>query len=154
MSGTTRHKRRRGERGGALVEVAIFSPLLMLLALGTVDYGRVVYQDIALERAALAGAQWGAQSSSASENLAGIKAAVVRDLGDGLSANGVATEAERYCACPDDSVIDCSSGSCSGNARPSVYVRVQVAKTFSTLIDYPGLPGELTLIRDAQVRAR
>lgn len=147
-------RRKSAQHGGALLEVALFSPLLLLMSVGTVDCGRIVYEDIALERAAMAGAQWGAQSTSPSEDLDGIKVAVLKDLGDGLSANGIATTAERYCSCPDESVVDCDSGTCGGSARPAVYVRVEVTKTFATILDYRGLPGEISLIRDAQVRAR
>jgi len=145
---------RSGQLGSAVVEVALFSPFLLFMALGTVDYGRVVHEDIALERAAYAGAQWGAQSSSAPDDLSGIKAAVVNDLGDEMAEDGVATSVEKYCTCPDESVIDCSSGTCSGSARPYLYVRVQVAKEFTTLFDYPGIPHTISLTREARMRAR
>jgi Flp pilus assembly protein TadG len=61
----------------------------------------------------------------------------------------------RYCECEDGESIDCELGSCvagSGNRR--VYVRVRVGTTFETVFDYPGVPSEIVLLRQTQMRAR
>jgi Flp pilus assembly protein TadG len=61
----------------------------------------------------------------------------------------------RYCECEDGKSIDCELGSCvagSGNRR--VYVRVRVGTTFETVFDYPGVPSEVALLRQTQMRAR
>jgi Flp pilus assembly protein TadG len=131
------------------VEFAVFSPLLAVMAVGAVDYSRVFYEEVALERAALAGAQWGARSVSASNDVDGMKAAVIRDLGE-----EVLTTVERYCTCSDESAVDCSSGSCPGDESVSVHVMVRVARDFTMLVDYPGFPAQMTIAREAHVRAR
>lgn len=49
------------ETGAALVEMALVMPLLLLMALGAGDFGRVMYTAITLAHAARAGAAYGAQ---------------------------------------------------------------------------------------------
>lgn len=142
------------QRGSALVEFAVFSPLLALMAVGAVDYSRVFYEEVALQRAALAGAQWGARSVSASTDVEGMKAAVMRDLGAYNGSAEVVTLVERYCTCADEAAVDCSSGSCPGDESVSVHVMVRVARDFTMLVDYPGLPTRMTIAREAHVRAR
>jgi Flp pilus assembly protein TadG len=54
-----RHDRRR-QRGQALVELALVLPILVVLLLGTVDVGRVIFAFIALEEAVQEGAAYAA----------------------------------------------------------------------------------------------
>ena len=142
------------QRGSALVEFAVFSPLLAVMTVGAVDYSRVFYEEVALERAALAGAQWGARSVSASTDVDGMKAAVMRDLGEYDGGAEVVTTVDRYCTCSDESAVDCSSGSCPGDESLSVHIMVRVAREFAMLVDYPGFPAQMTIAREAHVRAR
>jgi hypothetical protein len=44
-----------GERGVALIEVAVVAPLLFLLAMGTLDFGRALATGIAIKEAAQEG---------------------------------------------------------------------------------------------------
>ena len=41
--------------------------------------------------------------------------------------------------CEDDTTVDCITGTCVEGA-PQIYVKVTVAKTFTTLVDFPGIP--------------
>ena len=50
---------RSSEHGGALAELAVVLPLLILIAIGVMDYGRVYFTAIAVANAARAGAEWG-----------------------------------------------------------------------------------------------
>jgi hypothetical protein len=47
------------ERGQSLVEFALILPVLMLLFLGAIDFGRVMQARVTAESSAKAGAQWG-----------------------------------------------------------------------------------------------
>ena len=51
--------RRRPERGGALVEAALVLPLLLMLALGAVDFGFMINRDTLINNAAREGAREG-----------------------------------------------------------------------------------------------
>lgn len=60
-----RRTRRRGERGTALVELTLIVPLLMVLAVATVDFGRAWFVKNILEQAAREGVRLLAVSSPA-----------------------------------------------------------------------------------------
>ena len=50
--------RREGERGTAILEMALLLPVLLLVVLGTIDFGRAVYVHNALANAARDGARF------------------------------------------------------------------------------------------------
>lgn len=51
-------RRREGERGTAILEMALLLPVLLLVVLGTIDFGRAVYVHNALANAARDGARF------------------------------------------------------------------------------------------------
>ena len=63
-------RRRTPRRGQALVETAIILPILLLLLVVAVDFGRVFFGWVALNGAARVGADYAAQWSSAWEGMA------------------------------------------------------------------------------------
>ena len=48
---------KRGERAQGLIEFALMAPILMMLFLGTVDYGRFLYYSVAINNAARLGVE-------------------------------------------------------------------------------------------------
>ncbi len=64
----------RSERAAAMVEFAVVVPLLILLAFGTIDYGRVYYVFNALSSIARDGARYGAAQDA--PTVAAIKSRV------------------------------------------------------------------------------
>jgi Flp pilus assembly protein TadG len=148
MSGTRGFS--RGERkGGAAVEFAVVFPILVLLVIGVVDYGRVFYTSVTVANAARAGAEYGASNppSSASDTV-GMR---VYAEADGIDAGTLVIAAQRYCECSGTAnacVI------CSGGAAPEVYVEVTASKTVAMLIPYPGLPSTFSVSRKATFRSQ
>lgn len=79
--------RRPAHRGQALAEVMLVLPLLLLLALGTVDIGRLLFASVALEEAVQEGALFAAYNPTptgpiqdrvrASSNATEVQAATV-----------------------------------------------------------------------------
>jgi len=63
------------QSGQSLVELALLTPLLLLLLIGIVEMGRYAYLSIVLGNAAETGALYGAQNLAASADTNGIKAA-------------------------------------------------------------------------------
>ena len=63
---------RRTARGQSVIEFAIALPLLLFVALGTVDVGRVFFDYIGLRAAAMDGALYGARNLPASKSTADI----------------------------------------------------------------------------------
>ena len=139
---------RKSERGGAMVELAVVLPVLILLAIGVMDYGRVFFTSITVANAARAGAEWGAQNQANSvktsdlENFAKL---------DGTEAGTLVVTSSRTCKC-GATVVACSTASCAGYGVPRVFIAVTVTKDVALLIKYPGLPTTVTIARTATFR--
>jgi Flp pilus assembly protein TadG len=148
-----RSRRRRSQSGQAMVELTLLSPVLFLLALGVADFGRVFYRTIAVNNAARAGAQYAVREKYT--DLAGIQNAAVQDANlTGFTGSGVTSS--YYCQCPGTTghLVCVASLTCAGGAPPELYVRVDTSFTFTTLVNYPGVPHSTTLAGRAILRAR
>jgi Flp pilus assembly protein TadG len=136
------------QRGSSVVELAIAMPFLLLLAVGTLDFGRVFFDTIAVAQAARSGAQYGVQSIEKSADIDGMIAAA-EDAAEDIGTVNVA--AERVCTCAGGGEVDCTTGTC-GVSKPEIYVKVTVDKTFNTLTKYPGVPDGFAVRRRAMLR--
>lgn len=147
---------RRRERGLALVELALVTPLLMLLLIGIIEIGRYAYFGILVGNAARAGVQYGAQNLGTALDTAGMENAALADGQNvtGLTAASPAPSA--FCQCYNGSTtttLACSQSTCplTGYHR-NVYVQVTANGNFTPLFNYPGLPTTLTVSRTAIMR--
>ena len=147
--------RDRSCAGAATAELAIFIPLLFVLLLGSVDFGRAFYELTAITSAATSGAKYGAHDATHAGDINGIRNAALDDLRNSVALDTVAVDAERYCDCDDGTVINCVTGTCAGgNTARRSYIRVRVDKPFATLFPYPGVPSAVVLSREAQMRVQ
>lgn len=152
MDASSMKRSKKCQRGAALAELAVALPILTLVMLGVVDFGRVWVQSSAVENAAYAGAAYGAQTISHADDTAGIYATVMADLNDSAVHEETYTVvSEKHCEC-DGAAIDCADLCTTDTKR--TYVRVRVGSEFRTLFDYPGIPSVLDVSREVQVRAR
>lgn len=139
------------DKGGALIEFAIVLPILVVLSLGTADYGGAVNLATKLNNAARAGAQYGLAHPA---DTCGIVAAVTGATNDsttGMTVNvfqGPTTSSSAaisgcsnatapvayYCTCSDSgstaTVQDCTTGTCASPAYKNFYVGVSVTQTY------------------------
>jgi Flp pilus assembly protein TadG len=139
--------RKRGRAGSAAIEMAFAMPVLVLLLLGTADFGRVFYEAIAVESAARCGAQFAVVSSANQDNIAGMQQAALNDLQNLTGATATAT---KICRCGWGAPNDCSSNC----ASKRVYVQVTVQKTFNTIVSYPGIPSSTVLRATSVMRIK
>lgn len=139
----------KSAHGAAAVELAIVLPVLLLLVIGVVDYGRVYYQSVIVSNAARAGAEWGAQGPSTSGDTVDMRK--FANL-DGAEAAPFQINARRYCRCYD--VADLSCGACGDASAPSVFIEVTATDTLTTFIPYPGLPRKVVIRRMATFRSQ
>ena len=146
-----RMKRLKNSRGAAAVEMALMVPLLVLLALGAVDLGRVFYDVVAVTSAARAGLSYGSLNAAKSQDTTKISEVANADAHN--TQGGISFVIGRVCQCDDTTVVDCETGTCSEGAS-RVYVRVRASKTFETALPYPGIPSSVNITRDAYMRAR
>jgi len=132
------------------MEFALLLPFLGAMLVGGIDISRIYNDTITLANAAAAGAQYGAMSPSTSTDFDKMEQIALTDSG---GSSTVTADADRFCECPDGNSVGCN-GNCSGGVQPFIYVRVRVAKAFHPLINYPGIADDVTLTREAVMRAR
>jgi Flp pilus assembly protein TadG len=123
------------QRGQSIVELALVTPLLLLLLVGTIEVGRFAYYSIVVSNAARAGAQYGAQSLATAADTAGISTAAKNDA---QNITGLTVTSSQLCGCSGAGL----SGNCpaTGCAHALVYVKVTAAGSFTSLFSYPGIP--------------
>ena len=163
------------ESGQSLVELALLTPLLLLLALGVIEVGRYTYIGIVVGNAARAGASFGVVRPG---DGPGIVTATCNDflnnfggnptpICDGsatLSSNHLGVTSTQTCGCDNsgtiatlytgaafcDNVPDATISACTGHWV--AMINVQASGKFPALSNYPGIPGSLTLTKTAIMR--
>ncbi len=134
--------------GSSLIELALITPLLLLLLVGAVDLGRAGYAAIEVAAAANAGAAYGTQNPT---DTAGMQNAA---LLNGADLNGLASTASWGCECSDGSSPSTScttKPSCSNNLVK--YVVVATSLNYTPVLHVPGLPSSFPLQASSRLRA-
>jgi hypothetical protein len=120
---------------------------------------------MAVASAARAGVQYGSFSPGKAGDSNGITAAVQADASNqGLVLGNMTITPKTYCQCVGDSsaitaamYTSCTTTSCSAYSDPAAapsYVEVTVAYTFSTLVNWPGVPSTSNITRIARMRVQ
>lgn len=149
------------QSGQSLIELALLTPLLLLLLLGTVEMGRYAYINILVANAARAGAAYGAESLPQSVDTTGIQAAADNDFqNNGIKTSGLTVTSSTSCGCDSGGTI--TSAGCSGATNPTagscttghwvVMVSVTASGTFNSLFKYPGIPSSVAMKSTATMR--
>jgi Flp pilus assembly protein TadG len=142
------------ENGASLVEFVVALPVLLVVLMGTIDFGRVFYLSMALTTAARAGAQWGAHSGARSGDIPGMRAAA---LAASPTVTGIDATPTQTCECTPDNgssftaAASCTSP-CPSGQHMLVFVSVVATKPFTTLSRIPGIPRTLTISRMSRLR--
>src|ERR1700733_2170823 len=99
---------RRGgaDDGSALIELAVMTPVLILLAFGTGDFGRLMYDAIVVSHAARAGAAYAATSNANAENSSGISQAAQSEA---QNLGTITVTSQVVCQCPSGSPLGSST---------------------------------------------
>jgi Flp pilus assembly protein TadG len=161
-----RGRRAHSQKGQALLEMALVTPLIVALALGVIELGRYAYVAILVGSAARAGAAYGAQGLAYSVDPAGIQNAADNDFqnnGQAITALAISPGfAGSYTSCGCDSNGSFVQSDCSTTTNPNagscnaghwvVILSVQATGTFQSLFKYPGIPGSITVQRTATMR--
>ncbi len=127
----------RSDRGQALVELALIAPVLIILMLGVIDYGRVYFAYISVTNGARVGADYAATGPAEAADTAGIKAAALTDTSDLLDQSPTN---------PDVTVTT------ANDSQGRLYADVTMTYTFSTLFPWPGLPTSIDIERTVRSR--
>ena len=145
--------RLRSQKGTQLVEMAVVCPFLVLVALGATDFARVSYTTITLSNAARTGAQWAIQSAAHAANTTGIASAAQNEAND--LGGSISVTSSRFCRCVGTTaVVSCTTGACAGGVGKEMFVTVNCARTFTTMVPYPGIPASIAMTRSATLRVQ
>jgi Flp pilus assembly protein TadG len=148
----------RGERGNALVELALTAPMLCVLLVGSSEFATLEYDKIEVANAARAGVAYGSQNTSTAADLAGMESAATND---GSNVTGIQATAVEFWSCsnaPSTQYTSASAAaaSCSVSSGYHVlnYVQVNTTATVTPSIAVPGLPTTYTLNGAAVMRVQ
>lgn len=143
----------RATAGAAAVEFGLAAPILMGLLVPVADLGIAFSQQVQVQQAAQAGAQYAAlypwHSNSPTEIAKAVTAAGTLPI--------AATPAPRQiCGCPDGSTIaEASCGSpCSNSEVAGYYVLVNAQLPYAPPLPYSALGSSVTLTAQSTVRIR
>jgi Flp pilus assembly protein TadG len=140
---------RKSEYGGALVELAVVTPVVLLLAIGVIDYGRVYFTSVAVANAARAGAEYGTAMPANQVDTVGIRTFAQLD---GAEAGSISIVATTIYKC--GGTVVSASATCAGYGVPRVYVEVTATKAVTMFLKHVGLPATVTVARTATFRAQ
>jgi Flp pilus assembly protein TadG len=131
------------ERGQSMIELALLLPIMLLITIGVIEFGRAAYYYIEVVDAAKAGAQYGSQTMANAVNTPNILLAAQADATD-IGANLTIPMTVITCTCPGTGVSS-PCGGALGCPYPTVYLTVNTAYTLNTLFQYPGIPTQFNI---------
>jgi Flp pilus assembly protein TadG len=144
-----------GTGGSLAVEFALILPTLILMMIGTADFGMGFYRKMQVQDAAQAGAQWATANSSFDSTK--ISTAVT----SATSFSGIAASPAPHqdCGCAastgvtfnGDTAPFCSSR-CPDTTVAGTYVTASATATYTTMLSYPGIPARFTFPAQTTVR--
>ena len=144
----------RAERGNAAIEFALATPILVALLVPVADLGMAFSQQIQVQQAAQAGAQYASMHPWANGSATAISNAVTSATN--ISTLAASPAPNQFCGCPTGSAIataaSCTS-TCSDGQPAGYYVVVNAQAPYAPQLPYSIL-GSVTLAAQSTVRVR
>ena len=163
----------RDNRGSAMVELALTTPLFFLIIVGAVELGRVAYFAIEVQSASRAGAAYGSVNYGNTVSNPGQTESIQAAKDDAPDIpNLVVNSPYTYCvcetitstnsvpsasfssalSCTNSTIQNCTNESATSVQLPITYVKVDTQATIDPLIYLPGLPTTYTLHGSTRMR--
>lgn len=137
----------RCARGVGAIELALAAPVVALVLVGALDFGRMAMERSAVGAAARAGALFAAMNDGSSRDA--IEAAALAGAGN---VGGVrAVEGRYFCICPSMGEFICGLV-CPEGTKPTKFGEVTVSTSVRTLLPYPGVASPLPIARTVRVQ--
>ncbi|MEO8577981.1 MAG: TadE family protein, partial [Gemmatimonadales bacterium] len=103
---------RRTRRGGAMIELAVAMPLLVLICIGVMDLGRVYFTSVAVANAARAGAEYSLTYPQTTPYQTANQISFAKL--DAAEAGAITVTASTACKCGSTAVTCNSTPDCGG----------------------------------------
>ncbi|MGB6836982.1 MAG: TadE family protein [Dehalococcoidia bacterium] len=130
-------RRARYQRGQSLVEFALLLPLLLIIMLGVLDFGRVYFAYVSVTNAARNGAHYASATTEKAGDLDGIRGAALADTENLLNTS------------PTNPAVSAQTGL---DSQGKTYASVTVSYTFETMFPWPGIPDSVDMQRTVRMR--
>jgi Flp pilus assembly protein TadG len=118
--------------GNVAIEFALIAPVLVILLMGTVDYGLETYYDAQLQQAVRAGAEY-VNNSGHSQDTAGITAAV--QGASALTGIAVATPTGSY-QCSNGTAVAGVGSTCANGSAVGSYMTISATFTYTSFVTF------------------
>lgn len=148
-----RIQNRPRQRGHAVIEVSLMAPWIFFLFMGIMDFGYYAYSAISVENAARAAViQTAIDATTATNSTMACNYALVelKGLSNANSLTGCATSAGSVSASQPIAVVATQVNGVDGTLASQVAVTYQTMQMFPI----PGVMGQMTITRTAQMRLR
>jgi len=159
LSGRTRLG--RNQRGAALVELAVTLPILAVLAVGLVDFGRTFRSAMVVTAAARAGALYGAFSVPNAFDTTNVTNAVNTVLTSNGMPSGPNPTIAILCDCATPAGVftattppNSCTATCAAGSHMVTRISVSVTRTFTMGASYSVFPTSMTLTRTSIQRVQ
>jgi Flp pilus assembly protein TadG len=142
---------RDAEEGASAIEFGIIAPVLAAMLVPLIDLGLAFYQQMQVDDAAQAGAQY---AMAHGWNTTAIQSAVTGATA--LATVSASPTPTRSCGCPSGTAVaaaECAS-TCDDGLSARTYVTVSAQATYTTLIPYPSLGSSVVLTAQSTVRVQ
>jgi Flp pilus assembly protein TadG len=136
--------------GSVAAEFALVAPVLVLLAVGVVDFGTLAAKSAGLAATTRIGAEY-------ARAYPGDTAGVCRVMQSAMSlapAPTCPTSFPHSCECSDETPIACAE-SCATVGRPGpnrAFVRITVSQDFTPIVPWPGIPATLSAMTEVRLQ--
>jgi Flp pilus assembly protein TadG len=145
----------KDETGNLTVEMALVYTMLAVMMLGSVDFGRLMFEQIRMEQLARTGAQVALRGQTYAIDLEQITSAVTTAHSD--AQNPVTVSAQNFCECPGAGGVGTTAPcdeECVDEVVPNLFMQVTVSRTYEFILGVPGFDSRVPLTATAVVRAR
>jgi Flp pilus assembly protein TadG len=147
----------KANHGAAMVELALLLPVLMLILVGAIDYGRAYFVYLEVVNAAHAGAEYGSLNPTDTTGISDAATASAPNV-----SNLTVPTAVYGCECSDGTSYSASCSTvptCTASAGPParstnvVYrVKVTTQAVYTPLMPWTGIPSTFTFSNTATIR--
>ncbi|HEX4635753.1 MAG TPA: TadE/TadG family type IV pilus assembly protein [Rhizomicrobium sp.] len=139
----------KADDGVAAIEFAVLGAVLCLIVVAVGDLGLGFYSDMQVQNSAQAGAQYAAVHGF---NSTSISNAVTNATSvTGITASPAPAQ---FCGCVTGTTMATATcgTTCANGMTAGTYVSVSAARTYSTLLSYPGFPASYSQAATSTVR--
>ena len=139
----------RAKSGVAALEFGIISPVLIAVLLPLIDVGLGLYQEMEVENAAQAGAQYAMVHGW---NSANIQSAITNATT--LASVSAAPAPAKTCGCPGGTSVTAATcnSNCTDGQQARTYVTASAQAVYTPLVSYVGIGTSVTISRQSTVR--